>query len=746
MLTKIKNLAGQMNFPKFAQHTTLALSCKLTMLLIITIIGVRALLWSLFMHFRNLHRRSRAVFSFSAVFLTSSAFAQEKPPVKTLETVTVRGTRLISEDMFIQQSSSAGNKDDTLLKDTPQSVSVVSQGQLKDQGAHSVQEATRYTAGVMAEVFGTDIRGDYVHIRGSAAGQFRDGMQTIFSANTTQARFPVFGLEKLEVLRGPSSMLYGQSPMGGLVNAISKIPRPESQGEVRYEMGSFNRHQSSIDLMGAASEDKTWSYRLVSQVRDSEAYVKHVRDDSVYFAPSLRWQPNRDTSLTLLVNYQRDDGVPSAQFVPADNSLRSTGLGKIRRDTYLGEPGFDEQLSEVRSLSILYDQAFNDVWSYHQNIRVMDTKISYQQIFRNWGAAVDPVSGNLDRTSYVYKSDTQSFKIDGHARARLANFAVPTTLMFGVDYQDGKIEADSGFAAQSAINVYNPVYGNYLNPELSAAPKYEQSQVGAYVQADLDLTETTSLIIGSRHDKAKTEGSSFDKVDSSATTSRAALVQEVAQDSNVYLSYAESFTPNQGVDRNNQSFDPRKGQQIEIGAKHQSSSFLGALAFFQTKETNRLTSDPLSTTFTSVAQGEVEINGAELELVYEMARGLSGSLSYSLLKTEVTDSAVEAEKGKRLGQTPERMGSLWLNYAIDAALKVGAGLRHVGETWDGADSNKTEAYTLTDAVVSYLRGDWEFILNGNNLADKVYITSCRIQGDCFYGQGRTLTATTAYHF
>lgn len=700
------------------------------------------------MHSRNLHRRLRAhsVLSFSAIVLTSGAFAQEKAPEKKLETITVRGTRLISEDMFVQQSSSAGNKDDTLLKDTPQSVSVVSQGQMQDQGAHSVQDATRYTAGVMAEIYGTDIRGDYVTIRGTQAGQFRDGMQTIFSPNVTQTRFPVFGLEKLEVLRGPSSMLYGQSPMGGLVNAITKIPRPEKQGEVRYEMGSFNRHQSSIDLMDAASEDKTWSYRLVSQVRDSETDVKHTTDDSVYFAPSLRWQPSRDTSLTLLMNYQRDVGVPTVQFIPADNSLRSTGLGKIDRDTYLGEPGFDEQVSEVRSVSLLYDQAFNDVWSYHQNMRFMDTKTSYQQIFRNWGAAVDPTTGNLDRTSYVYKSETQSFKIDAHVRAELGNIIVPTTFMFGLDYQNGRIEAQSGFAGQSAINVYEPIYGNYVNPSLSEAPKYTQSQAGAYAQADLKLTDTTSLILGSRHDKAKTEGSSFDKVDDSATTSRAALVQEIAQDSNVYVSYAESFTPNQGLDRNNESFDPRKGKQVELGVKHQSNAFLGTLAVFQTKETNRLTSDPLSTTFTSVAQGEAEIKGAELELVFDIAKGLSGNLSASLLKTEVTDSAIEAEKGKRLAGTPERMGSAWLNYALNSAFKVGAGVRYVGETWDGADNNKTDAYALADAVISYMRGDWKFIFNGNNLADKVYITSCRTLGDCYYGQSRTLTATTAYNF
>ncbi|RZA24975.1 MAG: hypothetical protein EOP10_08245 [Proteobacteria bacterium] len=457
------------------------------------------------------------------LFLHSNALAQEakepSTPTQVPETVTVRGTRIISEDMFVQQTSSAGNKDDKALKDTPQSVSVISQGQVKDQGAKSIQEATRYTAGVQAEPFATDIRGNYVFIRGSEAGQFRDGMQTIFSANTTQTRFPVFGAEKIEVLRGPSSMLYGQSSVGGIVNVITKIPRPEEKGEARVEFGSFNRHQSSIDLMGAVTEDKTWSYRLVSEVRDSDAYVKHTRDDSVYLAPSLRWQPDRDTSITLLLNYQKDDGVPTAQFARVDNVIRDGGLGKIRRETYLGEPGFDEQITEQRSISLLYDQAFNEIWSYHQNIRYSDSKTSYQQVYPNFFSTVDPVTGTVGRSAYAYKSDLHSFKIDGHVRAVLPVTVLPTTLMFGVDYQNGKIEAESGFLAQSDINVYHPVYGNYANPVMADAPDYKQSQVGVYAQADVSVTETTSIILGVRQDKAKTEGASFDKVDDSATTS-----------------------------------------------------------------------------------------------------------------------------------------------------------------------------------------------------------------------------------
>lgn len=698
----------------------------------------------------------------STLLFSSLSLAQETPAAeetkaeakkedsKGSEQVTVRGTRVISEDMYVQQSSSAGNKDDSMLKDTPQSVSVVSQAQIRDQGAQSVQQATRYSAGVTSEVFGTDIRGDYISIRGTQqVSQFRDGMQTIFSPNVTQARFPLFGAEKIEILRGPSSMLYGQSTIGGLVNVISKIPRAEEKGEARLELGSFNRTQASFDVMGAVSEDKTWSYRLVSQVRDSDTFVEHATDDSVYFAPSLRWQPSRDASVTLLLNYQRDDGIPTAQFVPIGNSLRNEGLGKIRRETYLGEPGFNEQVVEQRSISILYDQAFNDVFSYHQNVRFMDTKTSYQDIFPS--GTVDPLTGLLPRTSYVYKSASQSAKIDGHVRAVLDNSLAPTTLMLGVDYQTGEIDANSGFNSQSSINAYNPVYGNYINPALSEVPKYKQWQTGVYLQADVDVTESTKLILGVRQDRAKTEGSSFDKTDDSATTSRAAVIQEVAPNTNVYASYAESFTPNQGIDKNKEAYKPRKGRQAELGAKYQLQSLFAGLSYFQTTESNRLQDDPSSTLWSDMlAEGKTKINGVELEAAYDVAFGISGNASFSWLKTEVTGSPVSVDEGRRLAGTPEQMGSAWVNYnfgqEVLKGLKTGVGARYIGKTWDGADANETASYTLYDAVVSYKRSQWELALNGNNLADKIYLTSCRTQGDCFYGQSRTLTMTTAYHF
>ncbi len=678
----------------------------------------------------------------------SIATAEETKDQKPSEQLTVRGTRLISEEMPVQQSSSAGNKDDASILDTPQAVSVISQTQNKEQGAKSVQEATRYTAGVAAEPFGTDIRGDYVIIRGVQAGQFRDGMQTIFSPNVTQTRFPLWGAEKIEVIKGASSPLYGQTPVGGFVNVITKIPRPEDKFQFRHEIGSYNRAQTSFDIMGAVNNEKTWSYRLVSEVRDSGSYVKHTRDDSVYLAPSLRWQPNAGSSVTLLLNYQRDDGVPTAQFVPYSNSLSDNGAGKISRKTYLGEPGFDEQVSEVRSVSLLWDQEINDVWSYHQNLRTMETETSYQQIFRNWGSDVNVATGNLDRTSYAYKSKTKSYKIDSHFRAKLDAFTLPVEFMFGADYQKGDIEAKSGFAAQSAINAFKPVYGNYTVPALSSAPSYKQDQTGLYAQSDLDLTETTQLVLGLRRDKVKTEGSSFDTVEDQADTSRVALVQELAPKTKAYLSYSESFTPNAGVDRNNKSFDSRRAKQYELGTKYQSQDLLGTVAVFQTVEKNRLVSDPLSTTFTSIAAGEVEIKGAEIEAQYSAPKGFSGQFSYTMLKSEVTESVNASDVGKRLAQTPEQMGSLWLNYTFvtDTAesWKGGIGSRFVGSTWDGADGRETPSYLLYDASLFYTKKSLELSLSGNNLFDKVYVSSCRIYGDCFYGQGRNLTATLAY--
>ncbi|RYZ49976.1 MAG: hypothetical protein EOP07_23650, partial [Proteobacteria bacterium] len=185
-----------------------------------------------------------------AIFTSSYAFSQEAQNPQTLQEVKVVGEKADTEELFIKTDESTADRMGRTVKETPQSVSVISQKQFEMQGARSIQDSVRYAAGVNAEPYGTDTRGDYVSIRGAEVGQFRDGLQTIFSANTTQARPSLWGAERVEVLRGPSSLAYGQTSATGLVNVVTKKPQTERKGEVQFELGSYDRHQTSLDLTG----------------------------------------------------------------------------------------------------------------------------------------------------------------------------------------------------------------------------------------------------------------------------------------------------------------------------------------------------------------------------------------------------------------------------------------------------------------------------------------------------------------
>ncbi|RYZ50971.1 MAG: TonB-dependent receptor, partial [Proteobacteria bacterium] len=366
-----------------------------------------------------------------------------------------------------------------------------------------------------------------------------------------------------------------------------------------------------------------------------------------------------------------------------------------------------------------------------------------------WGANPDPVTGDIARSSWINHNKTDALALDAHVNGKFDLGGTKTNVMLGVDHQNAKVDSATGFGVASSINAYKPVYGNYTAPTLTDVPEYKQSQTGIYAQADAKFFDSLTLIAGVRQDKAKNEGTAFDKVDADATTSKGALVYDVIPEVATYLSYSESFTPNTGLDENNKSFDPRKGEQIEVGVKYQLPRTLATLAYYNLKEKDRLGTSPTNPNF-SKPIGEVEIKGAELEVLVDLAEGLSGNFAYSILDSEITKDSVGGNEGKRLAAAPEKMANLFVNYKfLGDTLRgfgIGSGVRYVGESWDGADVTKTPERTLYDAVLSYARDQWEFTATGNNLADKTYFTACRTFGDCFYGTRRVLNLTTAYKF
>jgi iron complex outermembrane recepter protein len=343
--------------------------------------------------------------------------------------------------------------------------------------------------------------------------------------------------------------------------------------------------------------------------------------------------------------------------------------------------------------------------------------------------------------------------LDNQAEAKFRTGAVEHTLLGGLDVQRNETSQDLFRGLAPAINVYAPVYGNYVTPTVfTPQPGVTQRQLGVYVQDQMKIGRWVGLL-GLRHDSAKTdtEGRPALAADDTATTKRAGLVYLADGGWAPYLSYAESFLPLGGVDINRTPFKPQRGKQWEAGLRWEPAGSRTSVlaAVYDLRDTNRKTTDPANP-LNSIQVGEVKAKGFEVEAKHSIAGGWSASAAYSYTDARVSRSN-GADQGKRLASVPTHSASAWLmnRFAIDGVeggFTAGGGVRYVGESWDGLDALRTPSATLLDALLAWDKGPVRLALNINNLTDKVQITTCLARGDCFYGPRRTVVTSMTYRF
>lgn len=651
--------------------------------------------------------------------------------------------------------SGSVTKMDVPLLETPQAITLIDRSQIDAQSPLSFQEALRYTAGVATDLYGFDARGDWAAVRGDELwGQYLNGLKMLFGYYNNIRPDP-WALERIEVMRGPSSVLFGQSGFGGAVNLVSKRPLPQHRREVQIQLGSYRRRQIGLDVTGPLNSDGKLLYRLVGLGRDSNTQVDHVPDNRLLFAPSLTWRPRAGTSLTVLSNFQQDKSGSSIGFFPWQGTLLPNAAGQIPTNTFISEPGFDEYRTEQLAAGYLFQHQFNSRWTVRQNFNYTESNASYQTLY----TAFDPSptfnedSRSVERNIYVSKPKARSPVIDTQIDTRFRTGSVRHNILFGVDYQKATIDPLWGYDLAPAIDVFAPKYGNYIVPPLYDAAEERQDQLGVYAQDHLQFGERWSLMLGIRKDRAtsNTEGDPESRNEDGAVTGRAGLVYSTASGIAPYFSFSQSFQPFAGADVFNKPYDPIRAKQWEAGVKYQPGNGENLLsgAIFDIREKNRLTPDPQNP-LNSVQLGEARIRGIELEGRTKPFRTLNLIANYSFLDARISESK-GPDLGKRLPVIPKHLGSLWGIKSFQAGnlpgfFSAGGGIRYNGSTFDGDDGHKTLAYTLYDLMFAYDRSAWRFSVNVANLTDKVYLASCLSRGDCFYGIRRAVTATIRYRF
>jgi iron complex outermembrane receptor protein len=658
---------------------------------------------------------------------------------------------------YVAKRSATGTKTDTPIIETPQSISVVTADQMQVQKAQSLQDALGYTAGVASQVVNANpLTSDSLLLRGfesvpESGNFYRDGMRymtTIFGGKQEP-----YGLERLEVIKGASSVLYGTVAPGGLINSVSKRPTLTPLRELNLEYGSFNRKQASADFGGALDENGVWSYRLTALVRDSDTPVDYTRDDRVYIAPALTWRPSAATSLTLLANYQRMR-TSSSGALPAEGTLLPNPYGKLPRDRFLGEPSRNDFNNDTTSVGYQFDHAFSDTLKLHHGLRYLKN-----DLFNQYDLGFEPTDHRTrSRLGWTFDDRATVATTDTHLEYTLGTGAVRHTLLAGFDYSRDTYDSDRRLDLLAPIDIFQPVYGKaplaFIRNE---NPRRENERFGVYLQDQMKIADRWVLLLGGRQDwvRSKEKDLSQDPVGDNrkddAFTGRAGVVYLADNGLAPYASFSQSFEPVSGSDRAGSRFKPTTGEQYELGIRYQpkDSNMLLSAAVYDLRRQNVITVDPLDNS-NSVQTGEVRSRGLELEAKASLTRNLNLIAAYSYTDARVTQSNTPEELGTRF-RAPYHLFSLWADYGLAElglpGWRIGGGVRHSSDNPGYYNGGKaTPGFTLVDLRLSYEQGPMSYALNVKNLTDKTYISGeCYFYG-CRYGDPRTVTATVSYRW
>ncbi|AIC17306.1 ferrioxamine B receptor [Pseudomonas chlororaphis] len=689
------------------------------------------------------------------------------------------GNALGSMEGYNATHSQIATKTSTALLETSQSVSVVTREQMDDQGSQTVSQTMRYTPGVLTNPYGATHRYDYVAMRGFNDGSvdniYLDGLKSMGDSGTysTMQVDPYF-LERVDILKGPSSVLYGRSSPGGLVALTSKKPLFEPYHQIQATVGTQGQRGMGFDFSGPVDDDKRIAYRLTGLADRSDTQFDHNKEKRYALAPTLSIDFTDDTSLTLQAYLQHDPDGGYHSGMPADGALHQRNGQRISENFFEGEPGIDRYERDQQSFGYQFEHRFNDVFTARQNFRYLDSKVKLDQVYGyGW---TTPTSNELNRYYTGGDEKLHAFIVDNMLQAEFLTGATKHTVLMGADYQRRKTVVDWTSGSVAPINAFDPVYGNsaitYYDP-LSYLRRLEQT--GVYLQ-DLIEMDQWRFSLGLRQDWVETSDENRlaeasrpvgTEINDKRTklTGRAGALYLFDNGLAPYISYSESFNPNSYADSAGNPLAPTDGTQWELGLKYQppGTDDLYTASLFRIDQENLATKLPQENFYRAV--GAVRSQGLELEAHTQLNDNLKllGSYTFtdieyskSMISTLSTATDIIENKGNSPTQAPRHMASLWADYRFDSGsldgLRLGGGVRYVGYSWaDAENTMKVPSYTLFDASIGYdlgkvgLKGV-DVRLNANNLTNESYIASCASLSFCYMGEERNVAATVSYQF
>ena len=649
---------------------------------------------------------------------------------------------------------------------TAQSVTVITRNEMDVRGVLSLSQAVRYVAGITQDQRGaTATRYDMFALRGFPVPAYLDGLK--LEASPTGYATPqidMFRVDRVEVLKGPSSALYGQSSPGGLLEMSSKLPQEtRSYGSIAATGGSFDLYRVDADVGGWATDNGKIRYRVYGTANGSHSQLSQTGSRRFSISPAVTFGGDGPTTLTLLGNYQYDPTNASYGSVPLIGSLVQGPSGWIARDFYDGDKAFEEYRRKQGSFTYILTHHFSHAWELVSRARYDDIKTDYESVYTT-GKWLSPTT--VQRATFGSDEQLRRVAMDTQLLGHVQTGPVHHTLMVGVDYDYTHATELARKGTAPSLDVLHPVYDGAIPvPSLASDYNTRQQQIGVYAQDEMQIGSLylTGSLRNDWYSARQQEyvANTSNSQHPSQISFRVAGLYHFSFGLAPYISYSTSFQPQAGIvsengGRTTHQADPSVGRQLEGGVKYQipGTSVLLSAAGFHIEQSNVLVS--VGDAVYSTESGRVRADGFEFEAHMDVHRNLMVTAAFSA--QHVHDDST----GKALVQSGRGNASLFAFYTVPSGrlkgVGFGGGLRYEASAYGGSTASikdiRIPSYVVFDGALRYdlsaasaaLRG-WTLSASVRNLFDKRYIASCygsAYSEWCWYGERRNAQATVAY--
>ncbi|WP_245587474.1 TonB-dependent siderophore receptor [Cylindrospermum stagnale] len=686
----------------------------------------------------------------------SESEAQPEQPTAEAETpieLVVTG----EQDKYRVIDATTATRTDTALRDTPQSIQVVPQQVLKDQQVLKLNDAVRNVSGVSSGDSFAGTRDGFV-IRGFSSSFGGNILTNGLGSNGFTSGFnETANLERVEVLKGPASVLYGNLEPGGVINLVTKKPLFQPFYAAELQIGNNSFYRGAIDISNPLNIDKTASYRLNAAYENSGTFRNFdQRIERTFFTPVVSLQIGKQTDLTLEFSYLNDERPFDRGLIAIGNKVVDTPYNRI-----FGEPDDVSKLEEI-SASYQLEHRFNENLKLRNTFRFLSSDTFD---YRADPQVLNAETGELQRNFRSNDDIARRYALQTDLTSKFKTGAVDHTLLFGVDFSRNTSEGTQSrlpAGLTPSINIFNPIYNQTARPGLSELTNVVRNNedsansLGFFLQDQIALANNLKLVLGGRFDFADQES----KDNTSDTTSnqyneafspRVGIVYQPTQPISLYASYSESFQPNFATKVDGSFLKPERGRQYEAGIRGEflNNRLVTNLAAYQITKSNVATTDINNPDF-SVAIGEQQSSGIELDVAGQILPGWNVIASYSYTDAKVTASN-EGLKNNRLSNVPYNAASLWTTYELQKGnlqgLGFGIGMFFVGERQgDLGNTFQVPSYVRTDAAIFYRRNNWKAGLNFKNLFDVQYIRASEYREAITPGDPFTVVGSISVEF